>query len=59
MGAIIPFILHVGTNDLISNTPPNEIARNVVDVAGKLKCEKWHEVILMDKPGLNLKKEIS
>ena len=56
MGAIIPFILHVGTNDLISNAPPNEIARNVVDVAGKLKCEKLYEVILMGKPDLNLRR---
>ena len=56
MGTIIPFILHVGTNDLISNAPPNEIARNVVDVAGKLKCEKLDEVILMGKPDLNLKR---
>ena len=56
MGTIIPFILHVGTNDLISNAPPNEIARNVVDVAGKLKCEKLYEVILMGKPDLNLKR---
>ena len=56
MGAIIPFILHVGTNDLISNAPPNEITRNVVDVAGKLKCEKLYEVILMGKPDLNLRR---
>ena len=57
MGAIIPFILHVGTNDLISNAPPNEIARNVVDVAGKLKGEKLYEVILMGKADLNLRRK--
>lgn len=29
------FILHVGRNDLILNTPPDEIARKVVHIAEK------------------------
>ena len=54
------FILHVGTDGLISNTPPNEIARKVLDIAEKLKSEKCDvtisEIILRtDKPDLNQK----
>lgn len=56
----VHFILHVGTNNIISNVPPNEIARKVVDGAGKLKSEKFDvtitKIILTDKPGLNNKK---
>ena len=40
------FIVHVGTNDLSWNVSPNEIARKVVDIAEKLKCEKCHVTIL-------------
>ena len=45
---------------MISNTPPNEIATKVVDVAEKLKSEKCDvtisEIILRrDKPDLNKK----
>ena len=34
------FILHVGTNDLNSNRPPDEIAKAVINVASELKSEK-------------------
>ena len=33
------FILHVGTNDLISNSTPTEVARKVFDRAGRLKSD--------------------
>ena len=41
------FILHVDTNDLNSNRPPDEIATNIIDLASELKSEKsgvstWH-----------------
>ena len=41
------FILHVGTNDLNSNRPPDEIATAIIDLASELKSEKsgistWH-----------------
>ena len=35
------FILHVGTNDLSSNRPPDEIAKTIIDLASKLKSEKF------------------
>ena len=34
------FILHVGTNDLNSNRPPDEITKAIIDFASKLKSEK-------------------
>ena len=34
------FILHVGTNDLNSNRPPDEIAKAIIDLALELKSEK-------------------
>lgn len=53
-------ILHDGTNDLLLNTSPNEIARKVVDTAKKMKSEKCDvpisKIILRtDKPDLNEK----
>ena len=41
------FILHVGTNGLNSNRPPDEIATAIIDLASELKSEKsgistWH-----------------
>ena len=53
-------ILHDGTNDLLSNTSPNKIARKVVNTAKKMKSEKCDvpisKIILRtDKPGLNKK----
>ena len=59
------FILHVGTNDLVSNIPPNEIASKVVDLAKQLKSENSDvsvsEIILRtDKPDLSKKgKEVN
>ena len=32
-------ILQIGTNDLISNSTPTEVARKVLDVAGRLKSD--------------------
>ena len=34
------FILHVGTNDLNSNRPPDEIVKAIIDLASGLKSEK-------------------
>ena len=34
------FILHVGTNDLNSNRPPDKIAIAIIDLASELKSEK-------------------
>ena len=34
------FILHVGTNELNSNRPPDEIAKTIIDIASELKSEK-------------------
>ena len=34
------FILHVGTNDLNSNRPSDEIAKVIIDLASALKSEK-------------------
>ena len=34
------FILHVGTNDLNSNRPSDEIAKTIIDLASELKSEK-------------------
>ena len=36
----IIFILHIGTNDLNLNRPPDEIAKTIVDLASELKSEK-------------------
>ena len=33
------FILHVATNDLISDSIPTEVARKVFDIAGRLKSD--------------------
>ena len=33
-------ILHVGTNDLNSNRPPDEIVKAIIDLASGLKSEK-------------------
>ena len=33
------FILHVGTNDMISDSTPTEVARKVFDRAGRLKSD--------------------
>ena len=57
------FILHVGTNDLILNTPPDEIARKVVHIAEKAeklkpeKCDvKFQKLVLKtDQPDLDKK----
>ena len=54
------FILHVGTNDLNSNRPPDEITKVIIDLASKLKSEKSGvsiSSIMMreDKPELNKK----
>ena len=38
-----PTVLHVGTNDLVSDRPPNLIAKSIVDVASSMKKEN-HEV---------------
>ena len=37
------FILHVGTNDLLSNKSPEEIARSITDLATSIKNKK-HDV---------------
>ena len=34
------FILHVGTNDLNSNRPPDKTAKAIIDLASELKSEK-------------------
>ena len=34
------FILHVGTNDLNSNRPPDQITKTIIDLASELKSEK-------------------
>ena len=54
------FILHVGTNDLTSNTPSDEIARNIINLASEMKSEKSDVSISTiitraDKPELNKK----
>ena len=36
----IIFILHIGTNYLNLNRPPDEIAKTIVDLASELKSEK-------------------
>ena len=33
-------ILHVGTNDLNSNRPPDEIGKTIIHLATELKSEK-------------------
>ena len=33
-------MLHVGTNDLLSDRPPNLIAKSIVDLASSMKKEK-------------------
>ena len=35
------FILHVGTNDLNSDRPPDEIAKTIIDLASELTSEKF------------------
>ena len=54
------FILHVGTNDLSSNRPPDEIAKAIIDLASELKSEKSGVsissiIMRADKPELNKK----
>ena len=54
------FILHVGTNDLISNSPSEEIARNIVNLTSEMKSENSDVSISTiitrtDKPELNKK----
>ena len=54
------FILHVGTNDLNSNRPPDEIAKAIIDLASELKSEKSGVsissiIMRADKPELNKK----
>ena len=34
------FVVHVGTNALNSNRPPDEITKAVIDLASELKSEK-------------------
>ena len=36
-------MLHLGTNDLLSDRPPNLIAKSIVDVASSMKNEN-HDV---------------
>ena len=54
------FILHLGTNDLSSNRPPDEIAKAIFDLASELKSEKSgvsisSVIMRADKPELNKK----
>ena len=54
------FILHVGTNDLNSSRPPDEMAKAIIDLASELKSEKsvvsTSSIIMRaDKPELNKK----
>ena len=54
------FILHIGTNDLSSNRPPDEIAKAIIDLASELKSEKSSVnissvIMRADKPELNKK----
>ena len=54
------FLLHVGTNDLSSNRPPDKIAKTVIDLASELKSKKSGVsissiIIRADKPELNKK----
>ena len=54
------FILHVGTNDLNWNRPPDQIEKAIIDLASELKSEKSSvsiSSIIMgaDKPELNKK----
>ena len=54
------FILHVGTGDLYSNVPPDEIAKAIIDLASELKSEKsdvsFSSIVMRaDKPELNEK----
>ena len=39
------FVLHVGTNDLDSDRPPDLIAKSIFDVASSLKANK-HDVTI-------------
>ena len=52
------FILHVGTNNLNSNRPPDEITKAIIDLASELKSEKSgvsisSVLMIADKPELN------
>ena len=52
------FILHVGTNDLISDSTPTEVARKVFDIARRLKSDTcditFSELIIrIDNPDLD------
>ena len=54
------FILRVGTNDLSSNRPPDEIAKAIIDLASELKSEKSGVsissiIMKVDKSELNKK----
>ena len=54
------FIIDVGTNELNSNRPPDEIAKAIIDFASEMKSEKSDisiSSIIMraDKPELNKK----
>ena len=54
------FILHVGTNNLSSNRPLDEIAKAIIDLASELKSEKSGVsvssiIMRADKPELNKK----
>ena len=54
------FILHVDTNDLNSNRPPDVIAKAIIDLASELKSEKSGVsvssiIMRADKPELNKK----
>ena len=55
------FILHVGTNNLISDSTPTEVTRKVFDIAGRLKSDTCDvnisELITrMDNPDLDKKR---
>ena len=41
------FILHAGTNDLLSDKSPEEIARSIIDLATSIKNEK-HDVSMFN-----------
>ena len=54
------FIFHVGTNDLNSNRPPDEIVKAIIDLASELKFKKSGAsissiIMRADKPELNKK----
>ena len=38
-------VLHVGTNDLVSDRPPDLIAKSIVDVASSMKNEKHDDTV--------------